>query len=196
MKNSKRNSIIYISIGLFIILFLLWSIIAISKSLPNLKDSLAAVSIEELFNKDKKESFDIEEDLKHDKKDLVVNKVVEVPVYPGCEELEGSKTELIECLSANIEHNILAVLDTEFPNVNKDRVEVNLEFYINWQGLITAIRAVDGDNEFKVQAVSALRQVADDLKKSGIRIEPAKDEYGRYVKLLLRNKVVLLNPDK
>ncbi|MDG4945130.1 hypothetical protein NMK71_01780 [Weeksellaceae bacterium KMM 9713] len=196
MKNLKRNSIIYISIGLFIILFLLWSIIAIRKSLPNLKDSLAVVSIEELFNKDKKESFDIEEDTKLDKKDLIVNKVVEVPVYPGCEDFIGNKSELIGCLSDNLDRHILDVLDTEFPNVNKDRVEVNLEFYINRKGLITDIRAVDGDNEFKVQAVSALRQVADDLKKSGIRIEPAKDEYGRYMKLLLRNKVVLLNPDK
>ena len=196
MKNSKRNSVIYICIGLFIILFVLWSIIAIRKSLPHLEDSLAVVSIEELFKKDIKESFDIEEDPKNDKKNLVVNKVVEIPIYPGCEELEDSKAELIECLSTHIQQSILAVLDTEFPNVNKDWVEVDLEFYINWQGLITDIRAVDGDNEFKVQAVSALRQVADDMKKSGIRIEPAKDEYGRYMKLLLRNKVVLLNPDK
>lgn len=196
MKNSKRNSIIYICIGLFIILFVLWSIITIRKSLPHLKDSLAVVFIEELFNKDKKENFDFEEDLKNDKKNLVVNKVVEVPVYPGCEDFIGDKSELIACLSENLDRDILDVLDTEFPKVNKDWVEVDLEFYINWQGLITDIRAVDGDNEFKVQAVSALRQVADDLKKSGIRIEPAKDEYGRYMKLLLRNKVVLLNPDK
>ncbi len=196
MKNSKRNSIIYICIGLFITLFVLWSIIAIRKSLPHLKDSLAVVSIEELFKKDKKESFDIEEDLKNDNKNLVVNKVVEIPVYPGCEDFIGDKSELIACLSDNLDRDILDVLDTEFPNVNKDWVEVDLEFYINWQGLITDIRAVDGDNEFKVQAVSALRKVADDMKKSGIRIEPAKDEYGRYMKLLLRNKVVLLNPDK
>lgn len=199
MNNPKSNTIIYICLGIFIVLFVLGSVFSIRYSYPRLKEALANTSLEEIFKNENDDDIELQEDsgggVENTNK-VSFAKVAQLPIYPGCEELEDSKAELIECLSTHIQQSILAVLDTEFPNVNKDWVEVDLEFYINWQGLITGIRAVDGDNEFKVQAVSALRQVADDMKKSGIRIEPAKDEYGRFMKLLLRNKVVLLNPDK
>ncbi len=164
-----------------------------------MKQALANTTVEEMFKNENDDDIELQknsgEDVQNTNK-VSFTKVDQLPIYPGCEELKDSKTELINCLSNHIQQRILAVLDTEFPNVNKDRLEVELEFNINWQGLITDVRAIEGDNEFKVQAVDALRQVSDDLKYAGIRIEPAKDEYGKYVKVLLRNKVILLNPDQ
>lgn len=199
MNNPKSNTIIYICLGIFIVLFVLGSVFSIRNSYPRLKDALANTSLEEIFKNENDDDIELQEDSRggvENTNQVNFAKVAQLPIYPGCEELEDSKAELINCLSTHIQQSILAVLDTEFPNVNKDKLEVELEFHINWQGLITDVRVVEGDNEFKAQAVDALRQVSDDLKYSGIRIEPAKDEYGKYVKVLLRNKVVLLNPNK
>lgn len=199
MNNPKSNTVIYICLGIFIVLFVLGSVFSIRNSYPRLKEALANTSLGEMFKNENDDDNELQEDSGggvENTNQVSFVKVAQLPIYPGCEELEDSKAELINCLSTHIQQSILAVLDTEFPNVNKDKLEVELEFHINWQGLITDVRVVEGDNEFKAQAVDALRQVSDDLKYSGIRIEPAKDEYGKYVKVLLRNKVILLNPNK
>ena len=199
MNNPKSNTVIYICLGIFIVLFVLGSVFSIRNSYPRLKEALTNTSLEEMFKNENDDDNELQENSGggvENTNQVSFVKVAQLPIYPGCEELEDSKAELINCLSTHIQQSILAVLDTEFPNVNKDKLEVELEFHINWQGLITDVRVVEGDNEFKAQAVEALRQVSDDLKYSGIRIEPAKDEYGKYVKVLLRNKVVLLNPNK
>ncbi|MDO5655117.1 MAG: hypothetical protein Q4G27_03140 [Flavobacteriaceae bacterium] len=126
---------------------------------------------------------------------VTVNRVRDMAVYPGCEKKKGDKRELVNCFSEMFSKDILRFLDPEFPNVNKERVSVQLEFVVNTDGYIEKINPIRGDEIFKPEAKRALERAAEDLRRKNRRIEPAKMADGSKAPLIFQNNVVLQNPD-
>lgn len=126
---------------------------------------------------------------------VTVNRVKDMAVYPGCEKFRGKKRELIKCFSDNLTKDILRYLDTEFPDVDKQRVAVQLEFHVSPDGTITNVNPKAGDNIFKPEAKRALEKVADNLARRGKKIEPATMADGSKATLIFQNNVILQNPD-
>ena len=128
-------------------------------------------------------------------KPVTVNRVKDMAVYPGCEKFRGDKRKLITCFGEQLTNDILRYLDTEFPDINKDRVAVQLEFHVNTKGEIVDINPKAGDDIFKPEAKRALERAADNLKRRGKMIEPATMANGDKAILIFQNNVILQNPD-
>ena len=126
---------------------------------------------------------------------VTVNRVKDMAVYPGCEKLRGNKKELVQCFGAELSKDILRYLDNEFPDIDKDKVAVQLEFVVNTDGYIEKVNPIRGDDIFKPEAKRALEKAADYLRSKGKRIEPAKMADGSKAPLIFQNNVVLQNPD-
>lgn len=126
---------------------------------------------------------------------VTVNRVQNMAVYPGCEKHKGDKRALITCFGDQLSRDILRYLDTEFPNVNKERVAVQLEFHVSTEGEIVNVYPKAGDDIFKPEAKRALERAAQYLKQRGRKIEPATMANGDKATLIFQNNVVLQNPD-
>lgn len=126
---------------------------------------------------------------------VTVNRVKDMAVYPGCEKFRGKKRELIKCFGDNLSKDIMRYLDTEFPDVNKERVAVQLEFHVSPTGEIINVNPKAGDNIFKPEAKRALERAAENLVRRGKKIEPATMADGSKATLIFQNNVILQNPD-
>lgn len=126
---------------------------------------------------------------------VTVNRVADMAVYPGCQKKKGNKRDLIKCFGAQLQKDILRYLDTEFPDTDKAKVQVQLEFIVNTEGYIEKINPVRGDDIFKPEAKRALEKVADYLRRKGKVIQPAKMADGSKAPLIFKNVVALQNPD-
>lgn len=127
---------------------------------------------------------------------VTVNRVAEMAVYPGCEKSKGKGTRaLVGCLGEKLSKDILKYLDTEFPDVDKAKVAVQLEFIIGTDGYIQKIQPKRGDDVFKPEAKRAMEKVADYLRRKGKKIQPAKMSDGSQVPLIFTQPVILQNPD-
>lgn len=126
---------------------------------------------------------------------VTVNRVKDMAVYPGCEKFRGNKKGLVDCFGDELSKDILRYLDTEFPDIDKDRVAVQLEFIVNTDGYIEKINPIRGDDIFKPEAKRALEKVTENLRRKGTKIEPAKMADGSKAPLIFNRAVVLQNPD-
>ena len=126
---------------------------------------------------------------------VTVNRVKDMAIYPGCEKFRGNKRELIKCFGDELTKDILRYLDTEFPDVKKDKVAVQLEFHVSTDGRIVDINPKAGDDVFKPEAKRALQKAADNLVSKGKKIEPATMADGTKAILIFQNNVILQNPD-
>lgn len=126
---------------------------------------------------------------------VTVNRVANMAVYPGCEKHRGKKRDLVNCFGEELSKDILKYLDTEFPDVDKAKVAVQLEFIVNTDGYIEKVNPLRGDDVFKPEAKRALEKVADFLRRKGKKIEPAKMADGSKAPLIFQRAVVLQNPD-
>lgn len=121
-------------------------------------------------------------------------RVDQMAIYPGCEKYEGQKRALMKCFSEKLSADMIKYLDTEYPDVDKDMVQVQLEFLVDTKGEIVDVNPVRGDNEFKPQAKEALEKVAQRLKRKNKKITPAKMNTGEEVLLQFKNTVKLKRP--
>ena len=126
---------------------------------------------------------------------VTVNRVKDMAVYPGCEKSRGNKKDLVTCFGDQLSKDILRFLDTEFPDIDKDKVMVQLEFVVNTDGYIEKINPIRGDDIFKPEAKRALEKASEYLRSKGRKIEPAKMADGSKAPLIFQNNVVLQNPD-
>lgn len=126
---------------------------------------------------------------------VTVNRVKDMAVYPGCENKRGNKKELVQCFGDLLSKDILRYLNTEFPNIDKERVAVQLEFVVNTDGYIEKVNPIRGDDVFKPEAKRALEKASEYLRSKGRKIEPAKMADGSKAPLIFQNNVVLQNPD-
>lgn len=124
-------------------------------------------------------------------KPMSVTRVSEMAVFPGCESYRGDKRKLITCFSDKLGGEILKYLNNEFPDVNKDAVQVRLEFHIDQNGYITHIDPKYGDEVFKPEAKRALERVAEYLRRKNKLIEPARMNNGEKVELIFTQDVKL-----
>ncbi|MRI62539.1 hypothetical protein EDM00_00800 [Ornithobacterium rhinotracheale] len=124
-------------------------------------------------------------------KPVSVTRVSEMAVFPGCENYRGDKRKLIACFSDKLGSEILKYLNNEFPDVNKDVVQVRLEFHVDPNGHITNIAPKYGDDVFKPEAKRALERVAEYLRRKNKIIEPAKMNNGEKVELIITQDVKL-----
>lgn len=126
---------------------------------------------------------------------VTVNRVADMAVYPGCEKFNGKKRKLIACFGEKLSKDILKYLDTDFPDVDKEKVMVQLEFVVSTDGYIEKINPKRGDDVFKPEAKRALEKVSAYLKKKNKKIKPAKMADGSKAPLIFQRAVVLQNPD-
>ena len=124
-----------------------------------------------------------------------MNRVQNMAVYPGCEKHRGDKRALIQCFGDQLTRDILRYLDTEFPNIDKERVAVQLEFHVSTTGEIINVNPRAGDDIFKPEAKRALERAAQNLKQRNRKIEPATMANGDKATLIFQNNVILQNPD-
>lgn len=127
-------------------------------------------------------------------KPMSPNVVRTMAIYPGCEAHKGDKRALVNCFSQELGKDILKNLDRDFPETQKDKVAVLLEFHVNTQGEIVNIEPTRGDDEFKSQAKEALEKVAQKMKKRGKLIVPAKMSDESLAILKFQRSVVLEKP--
>ena len=125
-------------------------------------------------------------------KPLNPHEVDKMAVYPGCEKFQ-TKKELVKCFGDELSKDILSYLDKEFPNVDQDRVAVQLQFNINTNGEIVDIVPV-GDKSFQLQAMQALEKVNDRMLRKGKKIIPARMTDNTNAIMKFKNNVVLERP--
>lgn len=121
-------------------------------------------------------------------------RVDQMAIYPGCERHKGDKRALMNCFSKKLSSDMISYLDTEYPDVEKETLRVQLEFVVNTKGEIVEINPAHGDKEFKPQAKEALEKVASKLKRKNRKIIPAKMDTGEDVLLKFKNTVKLKKP--
>ena len=110
---------------------------------------------------------------------VMVNRVTEMAIYPGCEEYKGNKRYLIKCFTEKLNEDIKKYTELKFPkNVYKERVGARVEFKINTNGEITNVDPKYGDVEFHPEAKRVIEKVAEQLKKNKQKIIPAKYDDG------------------
>lgn len=126
---------------------------------------------------------------------VTVNRVAKMAVYPGCEKVQGDKRKSMACFGEKLGKDILRYLDTEFPDVDKPAVAVQLEFHVDKKGYITNITPKRGDNEFKPEAKRALEKTAEYLRRKNKLIKPAEMSDGSKAILIFTQPVKLSNPD-
>lgn len=126
---------------------------------------------------------------------VTVNRVKDMAVYPGCEKKKGDKRKLIKCFGEKLGKDILRYLDTEFPDIDKDKVVVRLEFNVDTNGHIINVNPKMGDDIFKPEAKRAMQKVAEYLKRKNKLIEPARMADGSKAILIFTQNVALANPD-
>ncbi|QAR31609.1 hypothetical protein EQP59_09785 [Ornithobacterium rhinotracheale] len=124
-------------------------------------------------------------------KPMSVTRVSEMAVFPGCESYRGDKRKLIACFSDKLGGEILKYLNNEFPDTNKDVVQVRLQFHVDQNGYITHVDPKYGDEVFKPEAKRALERVAEYLRRKNKLIEPAKMNNGEKVELIITQDVRL-----
>ena len=128
---------------------------------------------------------------------VTVNRVSEMAIYPGCDEFEGNKRELIKCMGDKLSRDVMMFLDTDYPitveSIDKDMLARKIQFEINTEGEIVNISAPQGDKAFEEQALSAYVKLAEYLKSENKYLVPAKMENGSPVKLIFSTSIVLQN---
>lgn len=138
---------------------------------------------------------------------VTVNKVRDMAIYPGCEELKGDNKELILCFAEKLNDDFSRNFDMRFPTetmivkgkpverpIDREIISVLLEFHVNTEGEITDVTAKKGDAVIFSRAKYALKRVAKDLKKQGKKIIPAKMADGSDVTITMSLPVRLRNP--
>ncbi|MRI62540.1 hypothetical protein EDM00_00805 [Ornithobacterium rhinotracheale] len=108
-------------------------------------------------------------------------KIVEFPVYPGCQNLVGDTKMLIRCFGIKFGDDALQFLDTTFPrdaDPSKDILRVRVSFKVLKDGTIGYVKPKSGDEIIYNQVVKSVEKLANYLKENGRYIRPAVNALG------------------
>ncbi|UOH78232.1 hypothetical protein MT996_01875 [Ornithobacterium rhinotracheale] len=111
-------------------------------------------------------------------------KIVEFPVYPGCENLTDNTKMLFKCFGIKFGDDALQFLDTTFPknaDPSKDILRVRVLFKVLKDGTIGEIKPKLGDEIIYDQVVQSIEKLANHLKENGKYIRPAVNALGEKI---------------
>ncbi|MRJ07635.1 hypothetical protein EDL98_04100 [Ornithobacterium rhinotracheale] len=119
----------------------------------------------------------------HAQKSTPVERLVEYPIYPGCENYAGNRKMLVQCFGEKFNNDLMKSTDLKFPKdkVGKDvdALYARVNFWVKRTGVIGNVEAKYGDTIIFDQVVRAVLKVSNDLQKNGKYIRPGKTQSGR-----------------